>query len=73
VQLSQIAQEEASDAPAPDYRFARPDLAALTIELATIQSPGAALTTGTSHDRSDQARGVYSPTRARLPGHDCDH
>jgi hypothetical protein len=40
VQLSQIAQEEASDAPAPDYRFARPDLAALTIELATERSRG---------------------------------
>ena len=30
-----FAQQEASDAPAPDYRSARPDVAELTIELAT--------------------------------------
>jgi len=38
-QMTAFAQQQASDAPAPDYRFARPDVAELTIELATEHKP----------------------------------
>ncbi len=46
-----FAQQEASDAPPADYRFARPDIAELTIELATLRSRGSASVIAAADDR----------------------
>jgi hypothetical protein len=62
-----LAQQEASDAPAPDYRFARPDVAELTIELATfrIRSLGRL---SVAADRGEQPPRRRAITWLRLSG-----
>ena len=68
-QMTAFAQQQASDAPAPDYRFARPDVAELTIELATKRSDRARSaprrTIAFAQSRASGCRGPHDRSSSR--------
>jgi hypothetical protein len=58
---SPLAQQQVSDAPTPEYRFARPDVAELASALATMS--------GLGHSASGPLSGLESSV-GRLPSGD---